>query len=110
MRSPSRPPNRQGEDPVGLDDVAASADDGPPADDLLTALVGRRFGARMAAGDAGAERRAGAFLARRGHDWQTIRRVLAVVKRAEIGGGLGRGVQGPFLDTFRTAAIHSLGL
>jgi SOS response regulatory protein OraA/RecX len=56
------------------------------AEDRLIALVSRRFGTQLVAGDEGAGRRAGAFLARRGHEWQTIRRVLDAVKSTDPDG------------------------
>ena len=81
--------------PEAVGGPGASGEETWPADRTadearLIALVGRRFGSQLAAGDAGAERRAGAFLARRGHDWDTIRRVLA----AAAAGGRGDGPDG----------------
>ena len=53
-------------------------EDGPSGcdDGDLAALVLRRFRSDEARDPAGARRRAHSFLARRGHDWERIERVL----------------------------------
>lgn len=51
--------------------------------DDLTALVGRRFARELAADRERAERRITGYLQRRGHDWETIRAVLARLGRPE---------------------------
>lgn len=45
--------------------------------DNLAALIGRRFARELAADRERAERRITGYLERRGHDWETIRAVLA---------------------------------
>lgn len=45
--------------------------------DALADLVGRRFGRELARDRERAERRISGYLTRRGHDWESIRRVLA---------------------------------
>jgi regulatory protein len=49
----------------------------PPGDEILVGMVRRRFAREWASDQTGAERRAAAFLQRRGHDWETIRRVVS---------------------------------
>ncbi|MHB0978599.1 MAG: regulatory protein RecX [Thermoleophilia bacterium] len=51
--------------------------------DDLTALVGRRFAREWAADRERAERRITGYLHRRGHEWETIRAVLAHLGRPE---------------------------
>jgi SOS response regulatory protein OraA/RecX len=74
------------EDASVSDGAGAPSSGRSVAEDRLIALVCRRFGTQLVAGDEGADRRAGAFLARRGHEWQTIRRVLDAVKSADLTG------------------------
>ena len=49
-------------------------------EDVLLALVKRRFGKRLGSDPETTRRRASAFLARRGHDWDLIARVLKAVE------------------------------
>jgi len=57
-------------------------DDENGEDALLIGLVRRRFGRQLADDPEGGERRALAFLVRRGHDWQRARRVIRAVSEA----------------------------
>lgn len=51
-------------------------------DALLVGLVRRRFGRQLAEDPEGGQRRALAFLVRRGHDWERARRVIRAVSQA----------------------------
>ncbi len=51
----------------------------------LAQLVRRRFGGQLASDPQGAKRRVSGFLARRGHDWQTIAVVMDALERDEGG-------------------------
>lgn len=57
--------------------------DEDPEEAILLALVRRRFGRQLADDPEGAQRRALAFLVRRGHGWERARRMVA---RAAEGG------------------------
>jgi regulatory protein len=48
----------------------------------VVALVRRRFSAQLESDPVGAKNRISAFLARRGHDWETIAAVLKAVKQS----------------------------
>jgi SOS response regulatory protein OraA/RecX len=53
-----------------------------PPEQLLLRLVTKKFGARIREDRQGGRNRAAAFLARRGHDWEVIERVLILAERA----------------------------
>ena len=57
----------------------------------LAAEIDRRFGAQLRSDVATGRRRAGGFLARRGHDWDTINEVLRLV---EVLGGESKQTDG----------------
>ena len=61
-------------------EASAERLDGAEQVERLAELVGRRFGAQLMSDPEGATRRANGFLARRGHDWETISAVLAAVR------------------------------
>lgn len=63
------------EETVGAFDLTGEAEERTIAE--LVALVERRFGRELATDRERAERRITGFLGRRGHDWDTIRSVLA---------------------------------
>jgi regulatory protein len=66
--------------------------EGDPAGDeagedaLLVGLVRRRFGRQLVEDPEGGQRRALAFLVRRGHDWERARRVIRAVSEALLRG------------------------
>jgi regulatory protein len=64
--------------------LTAAAIEEPPDLDALVALVRRRFAVAAAAEPAAARRKAGAFLARKGHTWE----VIAVVLARALGAGV----------------------
>ena len=53
---------------------------GPERVEDLAELVARRFGGQLLSDPEAATRRASGFLARRGHDWETISAVLSTVR------------------------------
>jgi regulatory protein len=61
---------------------AAAAVDADDEDALLIGLVRRRFGRQLLEDPEGGQRRALAFLVRRGHDWERARRVIRAVSEA----------------------------
>lgn len=58
---------------------------GPDEEQALVALVKRHFGDRMSSEPEATRRRAGAFLERRGHDWELIARVLKAAASEKSG-------------------------
>lgn len=63
----------------------ACAEEGQDADvcQQLIDLVHKRFGRQLISDPDGARRRISGFLARRGHDWDTIAEVLSVLKQGD---------------------------
>jgi len=88
---------RKGVDPGLTEEVLVEClDEGADARYAhLVVQVRRRFGPEYQRDPTRARRRAGAFLARRGHDWAAIARVLAGAFAAEADGG-GESAEDPF--------------
>jgi Uncharacterized protein conserved in bacteria len=70
---------------AGMSDDDDRENDEDPEDAILLALVRRRFGRQSADDPEGAQRRAIAFLVRRGHGWDRARRLVARAAAGERG-------------------------
>jgi regulatory protein len=86
---------RKGVGSEAIADAVAAAEEASGGSEVerLACVVRRRFARDLERDPVGARRRATGFMARRGYDWEQIRRVLAVVD--EMGGEGTHGLEEP---------------